>query len=410
MASLLGLLASALPTSAQEAVVGPRVVHSRGLTTLSFKGTLPSALVTATDLSVSLRRGERSAKIGSIEVQEGGAFELRIRTARLLADGLYTLEVSATGRPALRHGFRLGEPETAKAAAARLMGWYDGATSTFRQLSAALERRGTFHKAIATRDPEGALAQQEMFEAFLDGWRRNLRMARMDLATYQRRVLLPARPEVGDDLLALVPLLLTRSEEWKKALQPFGRPPGLNAAVETAATRLLKDQGRAASGLRAWRPGPLGTPPGAKPPGPGVFRSPLGFSIDVPGDAQVKAPRSPYDRLEFSTGGVTAIVRVEDRPNEKTPDAFAQRLETDAWETWDSYKRLSGQRLDGDAGLRLEFRALYRGRRVSVIQRSLFPADDHTRVVSLLVFRADGAALPDVIKTLEASFRSGSGQ
>jgi hypothetical protein len=139
VASLLGLLASALPTSAQEAVVGPRVVRSRGLTTLSFEGTLPTALATATDLSVSLRRGERSAKVGSIEVGEEGAFELRIRTARLLADGLYTLEVSATGRPPLRHGFRLGEPETAKAAAARLMGWYEGATSTFRQLSAALE-------------------------------------------------------------------------------------------------------------------------------------------------------------------------------------------------------------------------------------------------------------------------------
>ena len=410
MASLLGVLTLALPASAQEGVVGPQVVRSRGLTTLSFKGTLPTGLGSATDLSVSLRRGERSVKVGSIEVGEGGVFELRIRTARLLADGLYTLEVGATGNETLRHGFRLGEPATAKAAATRLLGWYAGATSTFRQLTAALERRGAFHKTIATRDPKGALAQQELFEAFLDGWRRNLRMARMDLATYQRRVLLPGRPEVGDDLLALVPLLLTRGEEWEKALQPFGQTPGANVAVEAAATRLLKDQDRDATELNAWRAGPLGDPPAAKPPGPGAFRSALGFAITIPQDAEVKAPRSPYDRLEFSTGGVTAIVRVEDRPSETTPDGFVRRLETDAWETWDSYKRLSSQRLDGEIGLRLEFRALYRGQRVAVVQRSLFPTGNHTRVVSLLVFRADGLSAPDVIKTLEASFRTGGSE
>ncbi len=422
---LLACLLAAAPAQGQQDLEA-EVVQRAGLTTVSLEGPLPGApgpvegRLVAVDAPAEepgrpparplVARGLRDAQ---------GRCRLQLRTARLLLPGRYAVEVEGA-----RVAFRLGSPEEERAARERMLAWYRGAAGTLRDLAAALERRGAFHLAAIERararlDGEerrvAVATQRAAFSVeFLAAWSKALRIARMDLATYRRRVVFPPLPEVGRDLAALPPLLATRAEAWTAAVERSGAAaPGPAAAVLTIARRLLAALGEDPARLADWQAGDLASPPPPPPQGQGAYRDPVGFGLTLPEGARALPATSPADRLTLIVGNGRAVVRVQDLPDSAQPAELTRRLEVAAWEGWESYERLSGEPLGagGASGLRLEFRArLPRyGERTAqyetahVVQRSLFPAAGR-RAVSLLLLWPEGEEPAADLLALEGSF------
>lgn len=396
-------LAATADTEARAAPLEPpRVERTHGLATLRSEARLPD--FSGRELRARLRRGERTALETPFALTADGRGEVLLRTARLLLPGRYVLEVTAPGteEPLERVEFALGNPEEARAAAQRMHRWYLVAARRFRDLAAALERRGRWHRAVAERTPARRGEMRERFdERFLPGWEAVLRMARMDLATYQRRLLLPPRPRIAELLLRLVPLLRARAEVWATAFDPNAAAPGPAAEVEAVAEELRSLLPELGS-LTDWRAGPLAQPESRPEPGQ-RFRSLLGVSVLVPAGARLHPTTDPGERLGFATDGLEVRLRAEERPDLEDPDALARAVEVSAWETWQGYKRLSSERTP-DRGLRLEFRARVSGRSVQAVQRFLFPPGGR-RVISLLVLRAPGSPYGEQAQAIERSLR-----
>ena len=120
----------------------------------------------------------------------------------------------------------------------------------------------------------------------------------------------------------------------------------------------------------------------------------------------------PIDRLVVSLKGATATVWVQELPDDATPKALVERLELNAWEQWDAYKRFSGQPTTsgGQSGLRLEFTARLPvqgssgARTARVVQIVRFPKVGR-RAISLVLVRVEGKALPQEFVAIESSFK-----
>ncbi len=413
-------LALAAPALAQDgrAEVRAELVRRAGLTTVTLEGRLPAGAAGAVTGRLTRPDAPAAEPVGlelSGAVEADGRYTIRLRTARLLLPGAYLLELTAPRATQL--AVRLGTPEETAAAEARLLAWYRNAARALRDLSAALERRGRFHAALARADEEGGAAQRRAFTLeFLSGWQLGLRRARMDLATYRRRVTLPPRAAAGDDLGALPALLAGRAEAWTAAVERGEAPLGPPAEVLAVAKRLLERLGRspaeASAGLADWQANDLAEPPPSATPG-GRHEDPLGFALAIPAEAEVLPARAPADRLTLALAGARAVVRVQDFPDDVTPDALARRLEVGAWESWEEYKRLASERLGeaGERGLRLELTARLpafgertaRYETARVVQRALFVPGGR-RVVSLLLLWPEDAAPPPALSALEGSF------
>lgn len=386
------------------------VTRLRGITSIRLRGSLSAAITGQAPLQARLTRGEAVAMTAPVEVEDGQG-RIRFRTARLLLDGRYTVELVAKGATACTALVQVGADAEVVAARARLMRWYQSAAGTLRQLTATLERRGRFHLAL-TQAKVRTGHEQAFNKEFLPDWNRALRVAAMDLATYRRRLLLPYRPELGQALRALLPLLQARRDAWQTAIvgeTKRGVDPGPNERLEGQAEALLKLLGRPAGELNQWRAGILGEPPSL--PKPGAHTDKIGFSITIPDGAQVLPPVNPVDRLTFRFEKATVIVRVVERPDERTPKELREAVELGAWERWDSFKLLTSK-ARGDQGVRLEYTARLRtrdrtaaraGATARVIQVTRF-AKASGRTLSLILVRAEGRPLPKALAALEAAW------
>lgn len=357
--------------------------------------TFPLGRGEATEASLS--RG--SATLPLLIEEAPGGFQGRLRTSRYLPPGAYQLQVGAASR-----SVRVGSAAEGQAATKRLEGWYQGALLTLRELSQTLERRGSFHYALreAGREPHLSVFRGSFLS---ESWRPALLGARMDLATFQRRVLLPPRPQALAALLTLAEALEERARAWEACLLHEGElppRPGPAAALEGAAQALGGALQRAVK-LPLWRAGPLGTP--AAPAQAGQLqRDPVGFSLQVPREAKVLDLSDPVDRLMINVESARLVVRVLEFPGTSDAAALRVRLRRDAFERWTSYKLSSSQ--DEPGGLRLEFGATVSksgqgGARVRarVIQWARFPKEGE-RAYLLIALWPEGEALPAALQGL----------
>lgn len=425
LAPLLVLLAA--PARGEERLEAPEVTHSRGLLSIRVKG-----VVASTDgrLVARLRRDDRTALEVPLTPDGQGAFSATLLTSRLLMADEYVLEVVGSAGPAalLSRTFQVGSDDDVIAARARLQAWYLAAHGAVRELAVALERRGRYHRALAGRVPDGAdpnqsaALHQARFEQALEAWSAALRAARMDLATWDRRLVLPWKPEVGAALLDVVRALEAQADAWHAALA--GRAPAPPPdALDAAAARLIVALGLPPSTLETWRPGPLADPPPGAPAGTAALDGltftggfaplvdPTGFSLDVPeGLAALPADQRPTERLLLEGGATKLIVQVQDLPDARVPGVLADAVETGAFEQYLSYKRLSTERLlDAQGvvtGVRLEFLAQpaqTSDQMVRVTQVSRWPAGGG-RVFHLQVVYPPDAPPPGWLERAATSF------
>lgn len=391
LALWLGLLASASPAAADpNEVVASETRHGGWVTYTFALGRQP----------VSAAALVRDAAEVSLLVEETPrGWEGRLRTARYLAPGSYSLRLDERTRPA-----RVGSPAEAAAATQRLEAWYAGARETFRELTQTLERRGRFHLALreAERDPQLAALRNGFL---LESWRPALIGARMDLATFSRRVLLPPRPAALAALERLSTALEARARAWEDCLLKEGQaapPPGPNTPVEEAASALAQAL-ELPPALAGWRAGSLAEPPPAATPGQ-TFRDGTGISLPVPAGATVLPCSDPVDRLIFKLEGATVVLRVLDYPGVSAPADLQARLRRDAFERWTSYKLLNAApgpselRLEFTAGLTLRQSGGARGR-AHVTQWARFgPSGERTYL--LIAYRAAQDELPTSVRAL----------
>jgi hypothetical protein len=421
----------------------PSVTRARGLTTIGVHGKLAAA--TDRPFVVRLRRAtpgpldeDRVALESPPKLEPDGlAFSAALATPGLLAAGSYTLEVAPAGdaaRSSFAAPLAIGTAEEAAAAERRLVAWYRGAYGTFRDLATGLERRGLYHLALLRRTKDEVHRRRFLAPGqFLTGWRASLLAARMDLATWERRVVLPSHAQVGKVLLRLVALLEARAKAWDDALT--SPDVAVDAATKTALDAAAAELRAAMVALGAeteaallaeWDVGPLAEPPPGSPAGTealkgvafsggwGVLRDEaLGFTLEVPEVAGVAAAdQSPNDRVildvpkrtETTTPAFRVIVQVRDYPGH-ADDELAAALEVNAWEGYSSYERTGGRALsaaDGGPGLRLELDASFIQRAddatgtagssgwIRVVQRSLWRRlpGGVPRVVTVVIVRA----------------------
>lgn len=424
------LIAFALASLAAPAIAAdarldpPEVRRSRGLLAIAARGTLGAAA--RAPLVARLRRDDATALEVAVAPDATGAFSIDLLTPRLLLPDRYVLEVGpASGQALVTCAFQVGSDEEVAAGHARLDAWYRGAHGMLRDLAVALERRGHYHRALLAQDAPLHLAR---FEAAVDGWTAALRAARMDLAVWERRLLLPRRPEVGAALLDVVRVLEARADRWHAALSTRGAPPP-DDDLQAAAATLVLALGLERDALEAWRPGRLVTPPAAQPGkaagtaaldglqfvgGFAALSDPVGgFHLDVPeGLSAQDADQKPTERLVLDGGAVKLVVQVQDLPDLRDPLAIAAMVETGAWEQYLSYKRLSTERLKDGAGVvtgvRIELLAEVEqtGQFVRVTHVSRWPAGGR-EVVHLQVVRPPLGEAPAWLTRVVASFGAG---
>lgn len=323
----------------------------------------------------------------------------RLRTRRYLPPGRYGLVLGNKTLPT-----RVGSPAEALSAEARIEAWYRGARETFRELSATLERRGAFHLGLreSEREPHlGAFRGSFLSES----WGPALMSARMDLAMFRRRVLLPPHPKALAALEALADALSARRAAWEKCLLGAtpGPKPGPNQAVEAQAQALWKALGQTGD-LETWRAGPLGTP--APPAKAGAsYSDPIGYTLALPPGAEPGPISDPVDRLILRVEGALVVVRVLEYPGVTKVKELQERLARDAFERWTSYKELSLS--EEPAGLRIEFaarlalrseRAGQRGH-ARVLQWARLPKGGQ-RAFLLIALRPEGQPLPESVQAL----------
>ena len=404
-----GLVAAAVSTPgwAQDEVLQAEVSLRRGVRVVGCEVDAPGGSVQG----ARLRRGE--AVQAAQAVEQGERVRVEWVSARVLLPGRYEVEVLGAGGEVLaRRGLQVGSVAEGEAAEARVRTWWVNATRTLRGLSAALERRGAYHRALALGESEGVEDQRRRFFEFLEGWRVDLRVARMDLATFQRRAALPPLGELVSEVVGVCGALEARARVWSEAVEAAARgedraPPPLALGPVRA---VLERLGSAPEGAVHWEGGPLAAPPLSLVEtldDDGVFHSPLGVRLEVPDGFHAEVARTnPQERLRLVGDGVTVVLTFQVFPDVEEADALCDALEVGAWETWRSYKRLGSERLE--AGLRWEFLAeLDDARRVDdpevhVVQRSIFASGG--RVASLVIARAAGTELPGGVETLESSF------
>lgn len=427
---LLSLLLLAPLAAAHEP--GPlervEVRRSRGLLVVTAGA---KAVPASTKLVARLRSGDRTALETPVAVT-GGALEVELLTTRALLPGTYTLEVGEPGaRPALSSPVVIGDAAEAKASAARMDAWYLAAATALRDLSTALERRGAYHSAQVEVNGE---LHRARFESFLEGWSAALRAARMDLASLERRLLLPPRPEVVDALRGMVAALEARAQAWVSGMHSRGAAPPQEGLLGPAGVLLealaahAADEGAVRRRLDQWGPGTLWTPPAGSPAGTGAYEVAkegvytdleASFRLELPaGWRALEADRKPEERLRLTSKDeqVSLVVEVQPLPDAVTPEVLAAAVETLAWEGYLSYKRLeSAPIVEGgvQVGVRVTFEAdVATGdrTRVHVVQTSRWPTGAEPgkgRIYHALVVRHVGAAPPaDGVDELVArSFR-----
>jgi hypothetical protein len=325
--------------------------------------------------------------------------EGRLRTRRYLPPGRYGLVV---GNKTLR--VRVGNPSEVSGATERLEAWYVGARETFRELSATLERRGSFHLQLRETEREPHLGAFR--GSFLsESWDPALMSARMDLAMFRRRVVLPPHPKALIALEALAEALTKRREAWQKCLLGAtpGPKPGPNRAVEEQAEALWKALAHSGD-LANWRAGPLGTPSPAAKAGQ-AYTDPIGYTLTLPPGAEPAPISDPVDRLILRVSGTLVVVRVLEYPGVAEISELQERLARDAFERWTSYKELSLS--EEPAGLRLEFaaRLAFRSDRAGqrgharVLQWARLP-EGGQRAFLLIALRPEGKPLPASVQAL----------
>jgi len=345
------------------------------------------------------RDGERVQLL--VDGQQG-----RLRTRRYLPPGRYGLVLGGKTLPT-----RVGSSSEAQGAAERLDAWYAGARETFRELSATLERRGSFHLQLREdkREPHlGAFRGSFLSES----WGPALMSARMDLAMFRRRVLLPPHPKALAALEALAEALTKRRAAWEACLLQAspGPAPGKNTAAEGHAQALWSALGYTGD-LRTWRAGPLGTPaPLVK--AAETYTDPVGYSLALPPGAEPAPISDPVDRLILRVSGTLVVVRVLEYPGVTKISELQERLARDAFERWTSYKELSLS--EQPAGLRIEFaaRLAFRSDRAGqrgnarVLQWARLP-EGGPRAFLLIALRPEGQPLP---ASVQALFKPGAFQ
>jgi hypothetical protein len=387
-------------------------VRKRAFTHHTFSGLLPPEARGIKGLSAFLSRGGAD-RLGplELEVKKGARAEVRLTTAKLLPPASYVLTFESGDT---QHGTAkvlVGSAADVQSSSGRLDAWYRGALSTFRDLCASLERRGAFHAALAPAKPKGHL--YEFQEDFLvRSWEPALVGARMDLSIFRRRLLLPPRPGLLAGLEKLAQILTARRTEWRACVvDRGGKNPPDPKVLKKGVLSVLEAAGKLpASPESAWAAGALAKVPVAPQAGQ-TFKSPLGFQLNIPANAEVITTINPIERVCFRLKGTLVRVHVRDLPDDATPKALIRRLELGARESWDSYKRLaSSGPLPNGAGLLLDFRARFLNRRTKtsrtrlIHQRTLFPAGGR-RTLTLLFQRPNTAqGLSKALKLLEASF------
>lgn len=410
---LLLALAAAPAARADDRLEPPAISRSRGLLSISVEGRVASS----GPLVARVRRDGATALDLTVTPDDKGAFRAALLTPRLLLPDHYVLEVGPPGGAAVvSRPFQVGDDDEVVAARARLEAWYRAAHGALRDLAVGLERRGLFHRALAAQDHALHVAR---FDAAFEGWSAALRAARMDLATWERRLVLPWRPEAGPALLEVVRALEARGAAWRQALTTRGAAPPADA-LERAAAALVQALGLPSAALEGWRPGPLAAPPAGAPAGTAALeglsftggfaslRDATGFALLVPeGFKALAADQRPTERLVLEQGPTRILVQAQELPDLEGAEAFAVAVETGAFEQYLSYKRLSAERLPGPggapAGLRLEFLAQVERTeelvRVTQVSRWAGP-----RVFHLLLVRPRDAAAPAWLERVAGSF------
>lgn len=388
-------------------------VRQRVFVDVYLRGRLPQAVESEDGFRAFLCRSAQGERVLLRAEEQGeGGVRLRLRSPRRLLPGDYTLLfLAAEGEQVLaKERVRVGGAEEAAASGARIDAWYRGALSTFRELSATLERRGRFHAALNGAGEKRAHVQASFQRDFLErSWTPGLVGARMDLATFRRRLVLPPRPELLAALERLAATLAPRCDAWVEALTQ--RKPALaQAALKQAIQPVLSAGGPLQpTPLEGWLGGPLGELPAKPTPGE-PYTSALGFSLTLPAGTSVETPLDPINRVFAKVAGSNVLVQVREVPDATTPEQLREVLEVGAWETWDSYKRLGGGPLEQAAGHELDFRAQILSRLdgtvqpARIYQYSLFPAGGG-RIYSLVILRPDTKqGLSDELLAIVKSF------
>ncbi|HBP16677.1 MAG TPA: hypothetical protein DEA08_02645 [Planctomycetes bacterium] len=384
--------------------------RQRAFVDVYFRGPLPEAVEDADAYRAFLCRSPQGDRVRLRAEEQPEGVRLRLRSPRRLLPGGYTLLFLAEkGDEVLaQEPVALGGAEEAAASAARMDAWYRGALSTFRELSATLERRGRFHAALnAAGEQRSHVAASFQRDFLARNWTPGLVGARMDLATFRRRLVLPPRPELLAALERLAAALAPRRDAWVKALTQS--KPALDQAPLRKAIEPVVQAGEALkpTPLPGWLGGPLGELPPLPTPGK-PYTSPLGFSLTLPAGSTVETPLDPINRVFAKVAGSNVLVQVREVPDATTPEQLREVLEVGAWETWDSYKRLGGGPLE-QGGHELDFRAQILSRLdgtiqpARVYQYSLFPAAGG-RIYSLVILRPDtkqdlSAELLEIVKS-----------
>ena len=368
--------------------------RQRAFVDVYLRGELPEAVEDEEAYRAFLCRSPQGERIRLRAEEQPAGVRLRLRSPRRLLPGAYTLLfLGAQGDQILaQEPLQVGSAAEAKASGERIDAWYRGALSTFRELSATLERRGRFHSALSAAGEEGHLQGSFERDFLARSWTPGLVGARMDLATFRRRLVLPPRAQLLSALERLAAALAPRREAWRQALtrrEAALAPAPLEGAIQPV---LRAGAPLGPTPLAGWLGGPLGELPA--PPTPGEpYTSALGFHLTLPAGCSVERPRDPINRVFAKVAGSNVLVQVREVPDATTPEQLREVLEVGAWETWDSYKRLSGGPLE-QGGHELDFRAQILRRQdgtiqpARVYQYSLF-RQEGGRIYSLVILRPD---------------------
>jgi hypothetical protein len=331
--------------------------------------------------------GKASQRALSIDlVVEKGRFQGAISVRGLVLPGQYDVRLSLSGEQrqwvekALRKQaiksvsaekkFRIGSESDERPARERLRQWIIRANGALTSLAMTMERLVTWHWTSIQNKPGALKSHQQKLSAYRDyltdrsrsSFYESAKVARMDIALYQRRLVFDPFESSSAQLKVLLDLIDSRARSHLRLLEQCAagkKAPAPNLSPYLAIQRALIAHLKLATAkvLANWDLGPAAIPEKGQLKD-GLYKSLNGhFELAVPKDWIVTPSQSQ---------GVTRLSVV---PKKKS-GAFVQvsileAMEGDlktmtgivGWENRQSYQRIKLSELEGRSGVRHEFRA-----------------------------------------------------
>lgn len=367
---------------------------------------------------ISLSFGKKSNRAFAEETQiENGRFQKTISLRGLVLPGTYDVQISLgkSQKPWIekkllaqkissataQKEFRIGQAADESTAIKRMKAWVLRANSALTNLSLALETRAVWHWNLlkSSKDPNFQRAQLKAFNNYLQGFQASSKVAAMDLALYQRRLVFDPFKGASSELRAFMDFANSRAKQHQSMLQTMTKGqsspcPNLKPYLAFQ-KRIAKAVGEAESKLLArWVLGPNASPEA----GTAVQKAGESWYQSQNGGFTIKVPKDWNWTPSREEGGLRLVLKPNSKGNAQARISILRSSNSDVqkmtgiagWEDWQSYQRISLTTLSGKQnGARHEFRATIQSGEAAIA----------IRVLELRLKRSDGRILSVVAFT-----------